>query len=74
MPEQNMEGFYRSSFIPRAHRIGRLTLAIAMVLCLMPALYLSFVLGAFPGVGPILTGLLAIATIVGIMWVVEPVS
>ncbi|OJY34979.1 MAG: hypothetical protein BGP11_16825 [Rhodobacterales bacterium 65-51] len=69
-----MEGFYRSSFIPRAHRIGRLTLAIAMVLCLMPALYLSFVLGAFPGVGPILTGLLAIATIVGIMWVVEPVS
>jgi hypothetical protein len=45
-----------------------------MVLCLMPALYLSFVLGAFPGAGPILTGLLAIATIVGIMWVVEPVS
>ncbi|RID90461.1 hypothetical protein D2N39_18100 [Gemmobacter lutimaris] len=74
MTQQNMEGFYRSIFIPRAHRIGRLTLAVAMVLCLMPALYLSFVLGAFPGIGPILTGFLAIATIAGIMWVVEPVS
>lgn len=74
MNDQSMEGFYKSWFIPRAHRIGRLSLLIAMVLCLMPALYLSFVLGGFPGIGPILTGFLAIAAFVGIIWVVEPIS
>lgn len=74
MTDQSLEGFYRTRFIPRAHRIGRTTLLIAMVLCLGPALYLSFVLGAFPGTGAILTGFLAIAAFVGIMWIVEPVS
>ncbi|WP_233713031.1 hypothetical protein [Amaricoccus solimangrovi] len=74
MTDQTLEGFYRTRFIPRAHRIGRLTLLVAMVFCLLPALYLSFVLGAFPGVGVILTGFLAIAAFVGIMWVVEPIS
>lgn len=74
MTQPTIDSFYRSSFIPRAHRVGRLTLGIAMILCLMPALYLSFVLDAFPGFGPVLTGFLAIFAFVGIMWVVEPVS
>lgn len=74
MTDQTLDGFYKNQFIPRAHRIGRLSLLIAMVVCLLPALYLSFVLGAFPGVGPILTGFLAIAAFVGIIWVVEPFS
>ncbi len=64
MTDQTLEGFYRTRFIPRAHRIGRTTLLVAMVLCLMPALYLSFVLGAFPGTGVILTGFFAIAAFV----------
>lgn len=74
MTDQTLEGFYRTRFIPRAHRIGRATLLIAMVLCFLPALYLSFGLGAFPGVGTILTGFLAVVAFVGIMWVVEPIS
>ncbi len=74
MTDQNLDGFYRTRFIPRAHRIGRVTLLVAMVFCLLPALYLSFVLGAFPGTGAILTGFLAIAAFVGVMWVVEPIS
>ncbi|MCA8879094.1 MAG: hypothetical protein KDA73_03865 [Rhodobacteraceae bacterium] len=74
MTDQTLEGFYRTRFIPRAHRIGRTTLLVAMVLCLCPALYLSFGLGAYPGTGPIMTGFLAIVAFVGIMWVVEPIS
>lgn len=74
MSNQNSEDFYKTSFIPRAHLIGRLTLLIAMVVCTFPALYLSFVLGAFPGVGPIMTGFLAIVAFVGVVWVVEPIS
>lgn len=74
MTDQTLEGFYRNNFIPRAHRIGRATLLVAMILCVFTALYLSFVLGAFPGTGAILTGFLAIVAFVGIMWVVEPIS
>ncbi len=29
MTKQNLETHYRTSFIPRAHRIGRITLLIA---------------------------------------------
>lgn len=74
MTDQSLEGFYRTRFIPRAHRIGRATLLVAMVLCLVPALYLSFGLGAFPGIGPIVTGFLAILAFVGVIWIVEPIS
>ncbi len=70
----SLETEYTNSFLPRAHRIGRITLALAMLLCLVPPLWLSFGLGAFPGVGPILNGFLAIAAFVGILWIVEPVS
>ncbi len=45
-----------------------------MVICLLPALYLSFVLGAWPGAGVILTGFLAVLAFVGIIWIVEPIS
>lgn len=74
MSKQDLELHYKTSFIPRAHRIGRITLLIAMVICLFPALYLSFVLGAWPGAGVILTGFLAIVAFVGIIWIVEPIS
>ncbi|MBU3031878.1 hypothetical protein [Paracoccus marinaquae] len=74
MTDQSIDSFYRGEFIPRAHRIGRSTVLVAMVLCVLPALYLSFVLGAYPGIGPIMQGFLAIAAFVGIMWVVEPIS
>lgn len=74
MSDQDLTSFYTQTFIPRAHRVGRLTLGIAMCICLAPALYLSFALGGFPGFGPIITGFLAIAAFVGIMWVVEPIS
>jgi hypothetical protein len=74
MSNQDIDGFYKARFIPRAHRIGRITLLVAMCVCLLPALYLSFVLNAFPGIGPILTGFMAVAAFVGVMWVVEPIS
>lgn len=74
MSEQTADAFYKTTFIPRAHRIGQTTLLLAILLCLTPALYLSFVLGAFPGFGPIMTGFLAVLAFVGVIWVVEPIS
>lgn len=74
MTDQSIDTFYKTTFIPRAHRIGQTTLLLAILLCLTPALYLSFGLGAFPGFGPILTGFLAVLAFVGVIWVVEPIS
>ena len=74
MSDTSLDTYYASHFVPRAHRVGRGTLLAAMLLCLVPPFYLSFVLGAFPGVGPILNGFLSIAAFVGIMWLIEPVS
>lgn len=70
----NIDSVYRNQFIPNAHRIGRTTLSIALLLCFMPALYLSVILGAFPGFEPLLTGFIAIVGFVGVVWVVEPIS
>jgi hypothetical protein len=72
--DEGVDAYYNDEFIPRAHRVGRATLLIAMGLCLLPALYLSFGLGAFPGTGVILGAFLAVAAFAGIVWIVEPVS
>jgi hypothetical protein len=69
-----LETYYEQEFIPRAHRVGRGTLLLAMGLCLLPALYLSFVLDAWPGISVVLAAFLAVAAFVGIVWLVEPIS
>lgn len=74
MIKQSADDFYRSTFIPRSHRIGRATLLVAMVACLLPPLYLSFGLGAFPGFRPILGGFISVIAFIGLMWIVEPIS
>lgn len=57
----DLERHYAEEFIPRAHRVGRSTLLLAMGLCLLPALYLCFGLGGWPGIGPVLAAFLAVA-------------
>lgn len=72
--DSSIEEYYAGTFIPAAHKVGRVTLGIAIVASLFPALYLSFVLGGFPGTGIIVGAFLAVAAFVGIAWVVEPLS
>lgn len=74
MSNEELETHYRTTFIPRAHRIGRLTLGIAIIASLLPGLYLGFVVGAWPGIGVIFSGFLAVLAFVGIIWIVEPIS
>lgn len=76
MSENNdkIEEYHSSTFIPAAHRIGQLTLGLALIMGLIPALYLSFGLGGWPGIGVIWTAFLIIASFVGVIWIVEPVA
>jgi hypothetical protein len=55
-------------------RWGRATMLVGLVASLAGPAYLLFVEGFWPGVGPILTGFLAVAAIFGVYWVLEPVT
>ncbi|GGC77209.1 hypothetical protein GCM10007216_04670 [Thalassobacillus devorans] len=62
------------AFHDRAHFWGRLTLFTLILMCLVPPLYMSFIVDAHPGWGPIFTGLVGYAGFIGIMWVLEPIT
>ncbi|WP_245831884.1 small-conductance mechanosensitive channel [Oceanobacillus senegalensis] len=63
-----------SAFHQQSHFWGRLTLLFVIFASLSLPMYLSFVLGAHPGWGPIVAGLIGYAAFIGILWVVEPIT
>lgn len=65
---------YERSYLPKAHRVGISTLLLGVALCFLPPLYLSFVLGYFPGWDVVLAGFVMIASSSGAYWFVEPIS
>ncbi|TCP61068.1 hypothetical protein EV663_10614 [Rhodovulum bhavnagarense] len=69
-----IESYYSSTYIPAAHRIGQASLALALAMSLLVPLYLSFVLGGWPGIAVIWTAFLIVASFVGVIWLVEPVA
>lgn len=66
--------YYENQFIPSAHRVGIATLLIAIICSMLPALYLSFVEGYFPGFEVLFQVFLVIFAFVGVVWIVEPIS
>lgn len=62
------------SFHEQSHFWGRLTIWAVIGLSLSLPLYLSFVLGFHPGWAPIISGFLAYAAVIGVVWVIEPIS
>lgn len=63
-----------ATFHEKSHFWGRLSLWLVILITLTLPLYLSFGLGYHPGWTAILSGFLAYASIVAVVWVVEPVS
>lgn len=61
-------------FHERSHFWGRLTIWAVILLTLALPLYLSYGLGFHPGWSVILSGFLAYAAVVGVLWIVEPIS
>lgn len=81
--EQGLEGLRETAevktisfekFHDRSHFWGRLTIWAVIVLSLALPLYLSYGLGFHPGWSAILSGFLAYAAVVGVLWFVEPIS
>ncbi|MFU2489528.1 hypothetical protein [Thauera sp. WH-1] len=74
MRNAEADSFYSQTFIPRAHRLGIATLVLGLVFSLLPAFYLSFVVGAWPGFEAVLRAFIPIAAFVGVIWIIEPLS
>lgn len=74
MSNTEIDRFYNETFIPAAHRLGIAIPLMALCLTMLPGLYLSFGLGAWPGIDAVLRAFLAIAAFVGVIWVIEPIS
>lgn len=62
------------AFHSKSHFWGRLTLLLVIIASLALPLYLSFVVGAHPGWGPILGGLIGYAAFIGVLWFIEPIT
>lgn len=63
-----MEEFRRQS-----HKYGRLTLSFGILVCVLLPLYLSFIAGHHPGFSLILSSLFSYASIIGVLWFLEPI-
>lgn len=75
MSNQGAEvAFSMEDFHNKSHFWGRLTLLLVIIASVTLPIYLSFVMGAHPGWGPIVSGLIGYAAFIGIMWVIEPIT
>lgn len=65
---------YDKEYLPFIIRWGRITNWTALVLCFAPVCVLAFVYDLMPPVQAILSAFVAIASAVGVVWFVEPIS
>lgn len=60
-------------FRSASHFWGRVTLGLAIIISFAMPLYISFIMGYHPGFSLILSSFLAYLTVVGVLWVLEPI-
>lgn len=65
---------YQANFMPLVHRIGRITMAIALLLCFLPVLYFYFVEGMQAPASAYLNVFIAIFSIGIGTWLTEPLA
>ena len=69
---QTPEEDYRIGFMPKVHRIGRLTMAVAFVLSFLPVAYFYVVKGYQVPISMYISGAIGVASIGVGMWISEP--
>ena len=71
---ENKDQFYDKVYMPKMNRIGKITGYLTVVLSFGPALVLAIVYKILPQPAALLTSFVSIASAVGVLWVVEPIS
>lgn len=65
---------YRATFLPSVHRIGRITMVIALVLAFLPIIYFVLVKGYTAPMSSYVSVIVAICSIGIGMWLTEPLA
>ena len=66
--------YFDHEYMPKMHRIGKLTGFLGVVLSFAPAAVLAVVYGLLPQPAALLTAFIAAASSFGFLWFVEPIS
>ena len=66
--------FFENEYMPKMHRIGKITGFLGVILSFLPALMLAVVYGLLPDPAALLTAFIAAASAFGFLWIVEPIS
>lgn len=74
MEKQTIETVYNENYTPGIIRMGRLTGWLAILFSFAPALTLLVVFDTIPPVSAMIAGFVSIASTIGVLWVIEPVS
>lgn len=68
------KAYFEKEYMPKMHRIGKLTGLLGVVLSFAPAIVLAVVYGLLPDPAALLTAFIAALSAFGFLWVVEPIS
>ncbi|WP_265332390.1 hypothetical protein [Zhaonella formicivorans] len=71
---ENNKQVFESEYLPYINKWGKLTNWLGVLLSFGPALVLAVIFKIMPPAGAIIAGFIAIASAVGINWVIEPIS
>ena len=66
--------FFEKEYMPKMHRIGKLTGFLGVLLSFAPAAILAVVYKLLPDPAALLTAFIAAASAFGFLWIVEPIS
>lgn len=66
--------FFNEEYMPCMNRIGKITGFLGVVASFAPALVLAVVYGILPRPAALVTSFISIASAVGVLWFVEPIS
>ncbi|MCI8638082.1 MAG: hypothetical protein HFG41_02760 [Coprococcus sp.] len=70
----NNKDFFEKEYMPRMHRIGKLTGTLGVVASFLPAIILAVVYGLLPKPAALLTAFISALSAFGFLWIVEPIS
>ncbi len=74
MQRQEIDQYYAESYIPGIIKWGKITSWLAVFISFGPALVMWLVFKTLPPVSAIVAGFVSIASAVGVIWIVEPIS
>ena len=66
--------YFTNDYLPKMHRIGKITGVLGVFASFLPALVLGFGHGLWPDLALLATCFITVTTSFGFLWVIEPIS